>query len=217
MISSGHCHSQFIFSASCYTSCKSRPNGNAHSVFSLIPTAAKLCGPSPITPRLMTTNTTLTTIPTSCDNYAYLARRFLEVDVLHISIGCRFGFALDIITISQQQSPTPDLEPPVLDAELEPLLWGLVPHPPYCGHDGQITWTAPVERHSHSNCTLCCQTMRLHSDDSIHLDFHHSRTVPFLWLQFQPTSQLYHCLRDLRWLQHWLTHCSHSRASCYRK
>ena len=43
-----------------------------------------------------------------------------EVDVLHIALGCRF--ALDIFTISLQYSPTPDLEPPPLDAELEPLL-----------------------------------------------------------------------------------------------
>ena len=31
-----------------------------------------------------------------------------EVDVLHIALGCRF--ALDIFTISQQLSPTPDHE-----------------------------------------------------------------------------------------------------------
>ena len=43
-----------------------------------------------------------------------------EVDVLRVAIGCRF--ALDIFTISQQYSPTPDLEPLPLDAELEPLL-----------------------------------------------------------------------------------------------
>ena len=38
-----------------------------------------------------------------------------EVDVFHIALGCRF--ALDIFTISQQSSPTPDHEPFPLDAE----------------------------------------------------------------------------------------------------
>ena len=39
-----------------------------------------------------------------------------EVDVLHIALGCRF--ALDIFTISQQHSPTPDHEPLPHDPEL---------------------------------------------------------------------------------------------------
>ena len=43
-----------------------------------------------------------------------------EVDVLRIAIGCRF--ALDIFTISQQYSLTPDLEPPLPDSGLKPLL-----------------------------------------------------------------------------------------------
>ena len=43
-----------------------------------------------------------------------------EVDVLHIAIGCRF--ALDIFTISQQYSLTPDHVPTPLDAELQLLL-----------------------------------------------------------------------------------------------
>ena len=38
-----------------------------------------------------------------------------EVDVLHIALGCRF--ALDIFTISQQHSPTPDHEPLPHDPE----------------------------------------------------------------------------------------------------
>ena len=42
------------------------------------------------------------------------------LDALRIALGCRF--ALDIFTISQQSSPTPDLEPPPLDSVLEPLL-----------------------------------------------------------------------------------------------
>ena len=76
-----------------------------------------------------------------------------EVDVLRIAIGCRF--ALGIFTISQQYSPTPDLEPIPLDAELESLLRGLVPQSPDCGHHGQVTWTALVERNSHSKTALC--------------------------------------------------------------
>ena len=39
-----------------------------------------------------------------------------EVDVLHITLGCRF--ALDIFTILQQHSPTPDHEPLPHDPEL---------------------------------------------------------------------------------------------------
>ena len=42
-----------------------------------------------------------------------------EVDVLHIALGCRF--ALDIFTISQQYSPTPDHEPLPHDPELFPI------------------------------------------------------------------------------------------------
>ena len=42
-----------------------------------------------------------------------------EVDVLHIALGCRF--ALDIFTISQQYSHTPDHETLPLDAEFVPL------------------------------------------------------------------------------------------------
>ena len=71
-----------------------------------------------------------------------------EVDVLHIALGC--SFALDIFTTSQQYSPTPDHEPIPLDDELVLLLCVLVPHSPYGGHDGQVTWTTLVERDSHS-------------------------------------------------------------------
>ena len=42
-----------------------------------------------------------------------------EVDVLHLVLGCRF--VLDIFTISQQYSPTPDHETLPLDAEFAPL------------------------------------------------------------------------------------------------
>ena len=42
-----------------------------------------------------------------------------EVDALHITLGCRF--ALDIFTISQQYSPTPDHETLPHDAAFVPL------------------------------------------------------------------------------------------------
>ena len=45
-----------------------------------------------------------------------LLKGLSEVDVLHIALGCRF--ALDIFTILQQHSPTPDHEPLPLGAEL---------------------------------------------------------------------------------------------------
>ena len=42
-----------------------------------------------------------------------------EIGVLHIALGCRF--ALDIFTISQQLSPTPDHEPLHHDPEVATL------------------------------------------------------------------------------------------------
>ena len=48
-------------------------------------------------------STTLTTISSST-----LLEDLIVVDVLHIALGCRF--ALNIFTISQQLSPTPDHE-----------------------------------------------------------------------------------------------------------
>ena len=46
--------------------CKYRPNGNAHSVFSLKPAAAVPCGPAVTSPPLTMTSTTLITISSSC-------------------------------------------------------------------------------------------------------------------------------------------------------
>ena len=46
--------------------CKYRLYGNAHSVFSLKPTATVPCGPAVISPNPTTTSTTLTTISSSC-------------------------------------------------------------------------------------------------------------------------------------------------------
>ena len=93
-----------------------------HSVFSLKPTAAVLCGPAVI--HLMTTSTTLTTISSSCSRTLTLrlpcSKDYLKLMYYNIAIGCRF--ALDIFTISQQYSRTPDHEPVPLDADLVPLL-----------------------------------------------------------------------------------------------
>ena len=85
-----------------------------------------------------------------------------------------------------------------------------MPHSPYCGHDGLVTWTALVERNS--------QTTRVHSDSCSDIVLHHSSTVRFE--SFRMTTVSTHnttvplalCFRRL---QHWLTHCSHSRDSCY--
>ena len=60
-----HCHSQFYLCRPRVVSCSYRPDGNAHSVFSLKLTAAELCGPAATTP-LPTTSTTLTTLCYSC-------------------------------------------------------------------------------------------------------------------------------------------------------
>ena len=49
----------------------------------------------------------------------FLLEGLTEVDVLHIALGCRF--ALDILTISQQPSPTPDHEPLPHDPEFATL------------------------------------------------------------------------------------------------
>ena len=66
VISGDHCHSQFLLCLLRVDSCQYRPNGNAHSVFSVKPTAAVPCGPTVTTPRLTTTSTTLTPICYSC-------------------------------------------------------------------------------------------------------------------------------------------------------
>ena len=90
-----------------------------------------------------------------------------------------------------------------------------MPHPPYGGHDGQVTWTALVERDSHSKlhsvlsdlavtwCQLqsCCPPPLLHCPLCMTTVSAHTTTVPLTL-----------CFRRL---QHWLTYCSHSRDSCY--
>ena len=98
--------------------CKYRPNGKGHSVFSLKRTAAAMWPCCDFTSSdddehnidnnflLMFADVGIT--PT-------LLEGLTEVDVLHIALGCRF--AVDIFTISQHHSPTPDHEPLPHDPE----------------------------------------------------------------------------------------------------
>ena len=62
------------------------------------------------------TDSNLLLLFTDVDITPTLLEGLTEVDVLHIALGCRF--ALDIFTISQQHSPTPDHEPLPHDLEL---------------------------------------------------------------------------------------------------
>ena len=55
-----------FLSTHCAPGCKCRPNGNAHSVFSLKPTAAGPCGRAVTSPPLTMMSTTLTTFSFSC-------------------------------------------------------------------------------------------------------------------------------------------------------
>ena len=99
--------------------CKYLPCANAHSVFSLKPATAVPCGPAVTSPPLTMMSTTQTTISflfADVDITPTLLEGLNEVDVLHIALGCRF--ALDIFTISQRHSPTPDHEPLPHDPEL---------------------------------------------------------------------------------------------------
>ena len=80
--------------------CKYRPNGNAHSVFSLKPTTALPCGPAVTSPRPTMTSTDNNFLLLFADDAITptLLEGLTEVDVLHIALGCRFG--LDIFEIS---------------------------------------------------------------------------------------------------------------------
>ena len=99
--------------------CKYRPTGNAHSVFSLKPAAAVPCGPPVTSPPSdddeHNTDSNFLLLFADVDITPTLLEGLTEVDVLHIALSCRF--ALDIFTISQQHSPTPDHEPLPHDPE----------------------------------------------------------------------------------------------------
>ena len=95
------------------------PPGTHTAFFSLKAAAAVPCGPAVTSPRPTMTITTLAAISFLFADVGItptLLGGLTEVDVLHIALGCRF--ALDIFTISQQYSPTPDHEPLPHDPEL---------------------------------------------------------------------------------------------------
>ena len=87
------------------------PPGTHTAFFSLKAAAAVPCGLAVTSPRPTMTSTTLI-ISSSC----LLLEGLTEVDILHLALGYRF--ALEIFTISQRHSPTPDHEPLPHDPEL---------------------------------------------------------------------------------------------------
>ena len=95
------------------TNASTVPPGTHTAFFSLKLATAVPCGPAVTSLRLTMTSTTLIAISSSCLRTLTLRplclRAVTEVDVLHIALGYRF--ALDMLTISQQHSPTPDHEP----------------------------------------------------------------------------------------------------------
>ena len=74
--------------------CKYRPNGNAHSVFSLKPTAAVPCGPccdfTSSDDDEHNTDKHFLLLFADVDITPTLLEGLTEVDVLHIALGCRF-------------------------------------------------------------------------------------------------------------------------------
>ena len=164
------------------TSCKHRPNGNAHSVFRLKPTAAELCGPAATTPRLMTTSTTLTTISSSCSrtltlrppsSKAYLKLMYYAqpLDADSPWTFSRFHSNIPLHLISSHHLSTLNSNPcSEVWCHTRPAaaMTALLP--------GHRLWKGTRT----PNCTLCCQTMQLHSDNCSHVVLHHSRTVRFV-------------------------------------
>ena len=153
-----------LFSAHCATTCKYRPNGNAHSVFSLKPTADVLCGPAVISPRLMTTSTTLTTISSSSSRTLTLrlpcSRAYLKLmywiqpldagspwtfSRLHSNIPSHLITGLHLSTLSSNSCSE-------VWCHARPTVAMTAKIP------GQSSWKG-----THiTNCTLSCQTSRLH-------------------------------------------------------
>ena len=123
VISGDLCHS-LLSSAHRAATCKYRPNGNAHSVFQSQAYRSRAmwpcCGYTSSDDDEHNTDNNFLLLFADVDITPNLLAGLSEIEVLRMALGCRF--ALDIFTISQQLSPTPDLEPPPLDSELEPLL-----------------------------------------------------------------------------------------------
>ena len=108
-----------LFSVHYATTCKYRPNGNAHSVFSLKAYRSRAVWPccdfTSSDDDEHNTDNNFLLLFTVVDFTPTLLEGLTEVDVLHMATRCRF--ALDIFSISQQLSPTPDHEPLPHDPE----------------------------------------------------------------------------------------------------
>ena len=113
-----------LYCLHCACGCQYRSTGNAHSVFRLKPAAAVPCGPAVTSPQSdddeHNTDSNFLLLFADVDITPTLLEGLTEADVLHIALGCRF--ALDIFTISQRHSPTPDHEPLPHDPELSIIL-----------------------------------------------------------------------------------------------
>ena len=89
------------------------PPGTHTAFFSLKAAAAVPCGPAETSPRFdddeHNTDSNFLLLFADVGITPTLLEDLTEVVVLHMALGCRL--ALDIFTISQQFSPTPDHEP----------------------------------------------------------------------------------------------------------
>ena len=95
------------------------PPGMHTAFFSLKTAAAVPCGPAATSPSdddEHNTDSNFLLLFADVGITPTLLEGLTEVDVLHIALGCRF--ALDIFTISQRHSRTPDPEPLSHDPEL---------------------------------------------------------------------------------------------------
>ena len=148
---SDHCHTQYSFYA-LLSWMQVPPNRNAHSVFSLKPTAAVPCCPAVTSPPLTMMSTTLATFflllfadiaitPTLLEGLS-------EIDVLHMALGCRFALDISRFRSNFPLHLIPSHFPTILSS----------PHFEHgytcfkTGHIGQLVClTMLVERDSHSN------------------------------------------------------------------
>ena len=143
-----------LLSTHCAPVCKYRPNGNAHSLFQS--QACCSCAMWPCCDITSSdddehnTHSNFLLLFVDVDITPTLLEGLTEVDVLHIALGCRF--ALDIFTISQQHSPTPDHEPLPHDPEFVTFC-ALAPHKRYVCHVGQLARTTFISVFLHSACT----------------------------------------------------------------
>ena len=160
VISSDQCHTQYIFCRSRVCSCEYRPNGNPHSVFSLMPTTTVLCGPAAISLYPTTMGTTLTTTSSSCSMTSTLRQHCAHASPKLMSSAAPLD-SDSPWTFSQFHSNI--LLHLVLSHHLL-VLWSnfcfeVVPHPT---SGGKVTWTVrfvrlpfpPTTQMSHCLCDL---------------------------------------------------------------